>query len=448
MGGGRSTGGGLSGTGGGLSGSGGGRAGGSAGGLSGVGGGLAGGTVGVGGGLAGGSVGGGLTGGSGGGIAGGTTGGDTTAPTVTSVTFTPASVSTQSAAAIVTITTRITDAASGLSHASVTFTSPTRAQTRSASIGSSERIMGNANDGTYSDTITFPQYSEPGTWTLSMSLYDAVGNYRSISGPQLQALGITTTISVTGTGDVEAPAIASFTSTPPSITTQTGAAMVSINTRLTDALSGLSHASVTFTSPTRAQTRSASVGSSERVTGTATDGTYTDTITFPQFSEPGPWTLSLSLYDAVGNYRSMSAAQLQALGIATTLTVTGSGDTVAPTLASVSFTPSTLSTVSAAATVVLDARITDTGSGLSHASVTFTSPSRAQTRSASVGSAERVSGSAVDGTYADTITFPQFSEPGTWNLSVSLYDAVGNYRSLSASQLQAMGFATTVTLSP
>lgn len=444
------TGGGFGGTGGGFGGTGGGFGGGTGGGVL-LGGGAAGGSMA--GGLAGGRAGG-VGGGGGpfaGGSGGGATGGDTVAPTVASFTFTPSNISTASAAAMVSISARITDQASGLSQATFTFTSPTRGQSRSASVSNAERLMGTATDGTYADTITFPQYSEPGVWTLSASLYDAVGNYRSLSSAQLQALGVTnTSITVTGTGDVDAPTVAIVTFTPSTVSTQAAAATVSINARITDLLSGLSQATFTFTSPTRAQSRSASVSNAERVTGTATDGNYADTITFPQFSEPGTWTLSASLYDGVGNYRSLSSAQLQALGVpVTALTVGGSGDTEAPTVATVSFSPGSISTNSAAATVSISARITDLSSGLSQATFTFTSPTRAQSRSASVSNAERVSGTANDGSYADTIMFPQFSEPGTWTLSASLYDVVGNYRSLSSAQLQALGVTnTTVTLSP
>jgi hypothetical protein len=349
---------------------------------------------------------------------------------------------------MVSWTARVTDVGSGLTQATFRFTSPSGAQTRSSTAFSSSRTSGTATDGLYAETFTFPAFSEPGVWVLSANLYDAVGNSRALSAAQLQALGIATTLTVTGTGDTSAPDLAAFTSTPASISTATGAATVSWTARVTDVGSGLSQATFRFTSPSGTQTRSSTAFSSSRTSGTATDGTYAESFTFPQFSEPGTWVLSANLYDAVGNSRAYSAAQLQALGFATSLTVTGSGDTQSPALVSFTFTPSLISTSSSSAMVTWTARLTDVGSGLTQATFRFTSPSGSQTRSSTAFSSSRVSGTALDGTYSETFTFPTLSEPGTWQLSANLYDAVGNSRSLSAAQLQALGVATTLTISP
>ena len=66
-------------------------------------------------------------------------------------------------------------------------------------------VSGTVLDGTYETTVTIPQYSEVGMWTVSeVTLTDAVGNQVSWNTTELDALGFDTEIEVlSGTAGTE-----------------------------------------------------------------------------------------------------------------------------------------------------------------------------------------------------------------------------------------------------
>ena len=126
-------------------------------------------------------------------------------------------------------------------------------------------------------------------------------------------------------------------------------------------------------------------------------------------------------------------------------------DFTAPQLASLSFTPGSIDTSGGAATVTVDARITDDVAGpsiggrvpLSH--VDLVGPGGNQRAVAYFSVAQRISGSALDGTYRTTITLPWHAEPGRWNASAVLYDTVANTRSYTTANLQGGGLSDGLT---
>jgi hypothetical protein len=128
-------------------------------------------------------------------------------------------------------------------------------------------------------------------------------------------------------------------------------------------------------------------------------------------------------------------------------------DVEAPQLQSLSWTPSSVNTSTGAQTITVTARITDDLAGnagppyLSSASqISFKSPSGSQSVWAMLADAERVSGTALDGTVRYSMTVPAFAESGVWTVEhLLLADQAGNTRWLSASQLAGSGFPTTFT---
>jgi hypothetical protein len=117
--------------------------------------------------------------------------GDSTAPALESFAISPSSIDTSAGSRKVTVTARVTDAGAGLGDfgASVSFTSPS-GQSAWASLGTSERISGDAQDGIYEADVTVPKQSEQGTWTASqLDLRDAVGNSRYLDATDLHDAG-------------------------------------------------------------------------------------------------------------------------------------------------------------------------------------------------------------------------------------------------------------------
>lgn len=102
---------------------------------------------------------------------------DITAPSLTQFSFAPATIDTSAASQSVKVTLRIADDIAGFEFGNFLFLSPSGQQVNSGGYNSSSRISGNALDGVYEVTTTFPQFSEVGTWhVIQVFLRDAVGN--------------------------------------------------------------------------------------------------------------------------------------------------------------------------------------------------------------------------------------------------------------------------------
>src|SRR5262245_19531457 len=121
-------------------------------------------------------------------------------------------------------------------------------------------------------------------------------------------------------------------------------------------------------------------------------------------------------------------------------------DTTPPQLAAFSYSPMSIDTSSGSQTVTVTARITDNPSGFSVGILNFISPSRRQSRSRSFQYPNNLtSGTAQDGTYQLLVSFPQFSEAGTWHLDyIDLSDQAGNRIVLTETDLINLGFQTTL----
>jgi hypothetical protein len=147
------------------------------------------------------------------------------------------------------------------------------------------------------------------------------------------------------------------------------------------------------------------------------------------------------LSDAVGNEISYSESDLDALGFPTELEVEdGPQDSTPPVLVEFDFTPKTIDVSSTTQWVTATLRITDDLSGSRQPYVRFISPSGQQD---SFAWGDVVSGPPENRTYDASLTFPAFSETGTWQISyIRLSDAVGNEISYSESDLDALEFPT------
>ncbi|HPR65622.1 MAG TPA: SdrD B-like domain-containing protein, partial [Methanothrix sp.] len=301
-------------------------------------------------------------------------------------------------------------------------------------------------DGVYEDEMTLPQYSEPGTWKLDyISLSDSVGNRKRLSEDDIAASGFPTEFEVESVGDVEPPDVLSFDFDPKAVDTSTSSQEITATAHLTDDLSGFSSASVWFESPSDGQSVGVSLSFNDRISGDELDGIYEDEMTLPQYSEPGTWKLDyISLSDSVGNRKRLSQDDAKALGFPTEFEVESLGDAKPPDVLSFDFDPKAVDTSTSSQEITATAHLTDDLSGFSSASVWFESPSDGQSVGVSLSSNDRISGDELDGVYVDTMTLPQYSEPGTWKLDyISLTDSVGNRKRLSGDDAAALGFPTT-----
>ena len=248
---------------------------------------------------------------------------DTTPPQLISFDFNPKSINTSNSPQTVTFTARITDNLSGATSVYVQFASPYTTFGNGGTL-----ISGNALDGIYQGTVTFPRYSQSGTYNvLYIIVYDAASNQRTVSNNELVSLGFPTNLQVFGTQDISPPQLISFDFNPKSINTSNSPQTVTFTARITDNLSGATSVYVQFRSPS-GQTFG---NGGTLISGNALDGIYQGVVYFPQYSEPGTYNvLYITTSDQVSNFTTILNGDLISRGFPATLQVTAS-----PTAASV-----------------------------------------------------------------------------------------------------------------
>jgi hypothetical protein len=336
---------------------------------------------------------------------------------------------------VITFTARLTDDLSGVAAASVGFGPTGQPPEVFATLS---RVSGSALDGTYQATVTIPTFAPAGTWLVSsVPVLDLAGNSGNILGTDLQARGFPTTIQVVdATPDTTPPQLLAFSFTPTTVDVSNTSQVVTFTARLTDDLSGVAFALVGFGSPTGHQSVSAILS---RVSGSTLDGTYQATVTIPTFAEAGTWSVSgVVVQDLAWNFDSIYVPATATLQV-----VDATPDTTPPQPLAFSFTPTTVDVSTKSQDVTVTVRLTDDLSGVASAYVVFKNPPPAY--QPVFATLSRVSGSALDGTYQATVTIPAFAEAGTWLVSgVNVQDLVGNFRDILGTDLQALGFPTTL----
>jgi hypothetical protein len=242
---------------------------------------------------------------------------DTEAPALASLTLTPSSIETTASAQTVTATAEITDNASGLAHASIDFKAPSGEHiTQPATF---VLVSGTATKGIYEAKTTFKQYVQAGTWSVSdVGLVDAVGNEANITTSQLEAKAFPHSVAVTDTNeDKEAPLLTALSIAPTKINTAVNEGRVRLEAHMTDNLSGVAAANVTFEN--QAGNRLSNVARFARVSGTELSGSYEAVVSLKVSPESGTWRVrGLSMEDELENKVALTAAQLEAKGLPAT----------------------------------------------------------------------------------------------------------------------------------
>ena len=346
-------------------------------------------------------------------------GDDTTPPELKSLQFSPATIDTSRGTAAVTLSFSATDDASGVNYFEATFLDPSGGAHHSASLKFAPTVA-----STNSVTITFPRFSDSGTWTLSrVFLSDAAGNTLLLDTDGLNGRGMPTRLEVKSSKDTVSPKLTALTFAPAEIDTSTGPDIVKVNYAATDDLSGVSYIEMSFASPSGSfKNVSAKFEPAESVSNTLA-------LTFPGHSEPGQWTLStVFLADAAGNTAVLNAENLATMGFPTALQVKSAMDTRSPELTYIRLSPDVIDSSQGEVIVTLDFKATDDLSGVKSFEAAFISPSGVMgpKGSAIFSPAKREVTDSVK------ITFPKSSEAGAWTLSaLILSDDAGNTLVLS-----------------
>jgi hypothetical protein len=396
---------------------------------------------------------------------------DTTPPQLVDFSLSPTSIDVSASPQTITATLRVTDNLSGTVNVQVQFRSPSGGQFQSI-VG--QLVAGNRQDGTFQGSLSFPQFSENGMWSITnIFLSDLTGNFNSISTAVLQGRGLPTVLNVVSNPtDVTGPTVTGISISPAAVDVSAGSQNITVTLTVTDDLSGAiftPSATGSFFGFFPVQFRSTSgtqrryIGNREftLTSGTPQNGTWQATFIMPQFSEPGTWQIEfLQLRDVASNQRFLNTSNLTALGLPVNLDVASvPSDTTPPQLTGLSFTPTVINTSLSNQSVSVTLNITDDLAGASftpttqfisffEAGVQFRSPSGQQSRAVAFFNAfNLVAGTPQNGTWQGNLFFPRFSEDGTWRINLlQLKDVTRNIVSFDTAALEARGLPTNLVV--
>jgi len=207
-----------------------------------------------------------------------------------------------------------------------------------------------------------------------------------------------------------------------------------------DDISGIGYLEITFKAPSgTAVVKATNTGPTGLVSGTLNNGTFQSQLTFPRYSAQGQWKVSgIIVRDQAGNTTNLDAGTLNQPELQPEVSQTGVGDVTAPTVHSVSASPSTINTSVSSQIITLTMDAQDDVSGISTYQVTLRPPSgNAAVRSYGVADVARISGTINDGTFQSEASFPRYSAQGRWTVSqIVIRDRAGNTSTLNAGDLE------------
>ncbi|UEG49641.1 T9SS type A sorting domain-containing protein [Ferruginibacter lapsinanis] len=221
---------------------------------------------------------------------------DNSAPSITSINFSPQTIDVTNGAADVTITVNVTDNISGAKMVVPNIQLPGgNAMGQSATL-----ISGTTLNGVWQAVITIPQYSQPGNATMyAVSLYDSANNNATPFYADLVNQNLNADFQIiSNTIDNSAPSITSINFSPQTVDITNGAADVTITVNVTDNISGAKMVVPNIQLP-----GGSGMGQSATlISGTTLNGVWQAVITIPQYSQPGTATMyAVSLYDSTNN---------------------------------------------------------------------------------------------------------------------------------------------------
>jgi hypothetical protein len=355
--------------------------------------------------------------------------GDETPPSLVDLAVSPTSVDTSTGSKTVTVTLHATDDLSGVSAVQLNLSNGSRWISAVAT-----RTSGTGLHGTWKASLTLPKASAEGSYALSVSMIDNIGNHRTYSSAELEMLGLPSAVTESGPGDTTPPQILGTSASPTTLSTCSSPVSTTIGLQMSDS-SGVAFVNVYLTGP-HGQVISAPAALDS---GTTASGHWSASLTLPAHAEQGTWSISIQTGDSAGNSTYISATQLGSAGSTSAVQQTCAGDTTPPQVLSVSLSPEAVDTSGAPRNIVVDVHASDDLSGLGSVQATLASGDQSHSAAATL-----QSGSSLDGTWQATIVLPRWSRQGNWQLSLTAVDQIGNSVSLSPSQIGSLGSPSSI----
>lgn len=225
-------------------------------------------------------------------------------PTLVSIAATPSAIDVTAGPVNVTLTMQITDDVSGFDQADVNFESPSGSESVFVTVDASHRISGDALNGTYERTVSFPQLSEAGVWIVeSVVPRDEYGYSIDISNANLPS---PPTVTVSFAPDAAAPTIVSLTVDPTVVSLYDGSGTITFTARIIDAVTGVAAAGAFLGSPVEEESKVIVFDEAHRISGDRFDGIYEVPLEFVTGDTLGWWTIEVYARDAASNYVQLS----------------------------------------------------------------------------------------------------------------------------------------------
>jgi hypothetical protein len=251
--------------------------------------------------------------------------------------------------------------------------------------------------------------------------------------------------------DTSPPVLELFSFTPTAIDVSSSNVIVLATFQVSDDISGVQTAGVTFTSP-GSPLEFKSCTASTPISGTPLAGTFECSISFPQGAQSGVWNvLQVESQDVAGNIALYFSSTLADAGFPTALTVSQQPDVTPPTLLDFDFSPAGIDTLAGPATVLAMFEVDDDFSGIAWIKTGFISPGSTSILRGCTSVVYNPGGVGVGaeaaGMFDCQVSFPQFSESGIWTVTnVDASDIAGNIRSYSTADLIGLGFPTALNV--
>jgi len=394
---------------------------------------------------------------------------DTTAPNLSSLIL-PSTIDLSSGKAELTITGIATDDISGVKNVIVSFDrnlaysySPSDTYAENTNILVNAGIYDSWSDGESSQTWLVAATNPSGQYNIvNVEVKDLQGNSRTYSAEELGRLGVNTSINFTNSkADITPPHLKKLT-VPQQIDLSSGKGALTISALAADDMAGIKSIVFAFDkkfaysySPTERYAESTDVLVNGGVYDTWSDGSSSQTWHVATTNTNGAYNInSVRIEDLQGNVRSYLPAELEMLGVNTSISfINSKPDTTPPKLESLNI-PAAIELSSGKTALTIDGLITDDLAGVKNIVISF-NKSFAYSYSAIDNYAEStkilVNGGIYDSWEDQTSSQTWFvagtNQPGLYHVTeISIEDLQGNTRSYAASELASLGINTTVLM--
>jgi uncharacterized protein YjdB len=363
---------------------------------------------------------------------------DLSAPTVVGLTVTtPLPVDVSTAVDSVELSAIVKDAGgSGVQRVDIAATTPDGRFTSSCTAFTP--ATGTVANGTFKCHVIIPAHGQNGDWTLSMVVFDAAVNHRSLGTADLVNAGLTSRFAVRSlTPDTTKPTLDSLVIAPLIVDVSNGSQVVTADARLKDAGSGVARFDFNLISPTGGS----SIGCSALAPriGDRANGSWHCEATIPAGAAPGQWSVTVGVVDAAFN------SDLGSLPGQITVKNTAP-DADAPVFTSLSVDPQVVDLTTGAKVLTVTAKLTDAGTGVDRFDFRAVAPDGTRAECSSL--APEPGGTRQNGTWVCHVSIPPSVVGGDWQIFVQATDKALNVRAPTQAQIAAFGPTKVTVIAP